>query len=73
METYLVHSTTISATEQKTVSASTAVTRSNSNSDVGMEVGNEDADEEVPNDKLQLSGVVVCFSKKVAAQESKSL
>ena len=73
METYLVHSTATEQSSAKIVSASTAMTKSNSNSDMGMEIGNEGAEEEVPNDKHQLSGVVVCFSKKVAAQESKSL
>ena len=47
--------------------------RLRSDSDARMETGNEDAEQEEPSDNHPLSSVVLCFSKKVAAQESKSL
>ena len=42
-------------------------------SDVRMETGNEEAEQEEPSDNYPLSSIALCFSKKVAAQESKSL
>ena len=47
--------------------------RPHSDSDMRMETGNEEVEQEEPGDNHPLSSVVLCFSKKVAAQESKPL
>ena len=47
--------------------------RPHSDSNVQMETGNEEAEQDEPSDNHPLSNVVLCFSKKVTAQESKSL
>ena len=44
-----------------------------SDSDVRMETGNEDVVQVEPSDNHPLSSVVLCFNKKLATQESKSL
>ena len=44
-----------------------------SDSDVRMETGNEDVAQAEPSDNHPLSSVVLCFNKKLAAQESKPL
>ena len=57
----------------ETASVSVAASKPHSDSDVRMETGNKDVEQEEPSDNHPLSSVVLCFSKKVAAQESKPL
>ena len=73
MAPHLISDTSSEKNGTGTALAVTAAAKTHSDSDVGMEIGNVDVEQEEPSDNHPLSSVVLCFSKKVAAQESKSL
>ena len=74
VESYLITSEGAEqATAADTASKAATLSKSHSDSDTRMEIGNEEMEQEEPSDNHPLSSVVVCFSKKVAAQESKCI
>ena len=70
LEPHLITSTSTEQNGTETALTVTPVSKPNSDSNVRME--NENVEEE-PGDNHPLAGVVVCFNKKMAAQESKHL
>ena len=73
MAPHLISDTSSEQNGTGTALAVTAAAKVHSDSAVGMEIGNVDVEQKEPSDNHPLSSVVLCFSKKVAAQESKSL
>ena len=73
VDPHLITNTTTERNGMETALAVTAAAKVHSSSDMGMEIGNGTVEQEEPSDNHPLSSVVLCFSKKVASQESKSL
>ena len=73
MDSHLITTTSTERNGTETALAVTAASKVHSGSGMGMEIGNGTVEQEEPSDNHPLSSVVLCFSKKVASQESKSL
>ena len=73
VDPHLITNTSTERNGMETALAVTAASKAHSDSDMGMEIRNGTVEQEEPSDNHPLSSVVLCFSKKVASQESKSL